>query len=360
MTLRAVLRAAAALLITAAAAAAAQPQALPPPEVIGVGNVSIRYWPEQRRLAERIAQVVRTTTLPALPETLLHEGEPIELYIAPDEARFAALTGGLAPHWGAGVAFPALGVIVIPAHRGAGFDNVARTVIHELAHVALHRFLEPARIPRWFTEGYATWASGQLDPEAAWLLRIAFVTRRAPPLDSLALGWPEGVRDARIAYLLSATVLEYLYAQGGEFALRRFLERWSDGRSMEEALFQTYGLTFAQLERHWSRSVRRRYGWAVFFSQTLVIWAILALVVVALFLIRRRRDRRKLARLRADELPDAPAFWVPGHEEPPDAAADDAVPPERAPDPPPGVPPAPGDESPRDGSGSGDEPPRGP
>jgi hypothetical protein len=293
-----------------------------PPELIAAGNINIRFWPEQRRLAERLADVVTTAALPALPGDVLDTPPPIDLYIAADEARFAELTGGRAPHWGAGVAFPAAGVIVIPAHRGAGFQDIARTVIHELAHVALHRYLEPARIPRWFTEGYATWASGQLDPEAAWLLRLAFVTRRAPPLDSLVLGWPAGVRDARVAYLLSATVLEYLYAHGGEFALRRFLERWREGESMDEALFNTYGLTLATLERHWSRSVRRRYGWTVFFSQALVIWAIFALLVIALFVIRRRRDRRKLARLRADELPDAPAFWVPGSEPPDDDVAE--------------------------------------
>jgi hypothetical protein len=284
-----------------------------PPEAIAAGNVLVHHWPEQQRLAAALAEVSAGATLPALPADVLHSAPQILIYITPDERRFAELTGGAVPHWGAGVAFPASGVIVIPAHRAAagGFNAVARVLVHELAHVALHRYLEPARIPRWFTEGYATWAAGQLDFEAGWLLRVAFLTGRAPPLDSLVIGWPAGVRDARVAYLLSATVIEYLYAQGGDFALRRFLERWSEGQSMEDALFQTYGLTLAQLERQWSRSVRRRYGWTVFFSQAIVIWAIVAMLVIGLFVIRKRRDRSKLARLRADELPDVPAWWTP-------------------------------------------------
>jgi hypothetical protein len=42
------------------------------------------------------------------------------------------------------------------------------------------------------------------------------------------------------------------------------------------------------------------------------------MVLLILFAIRRRRDRRKLAVLRATELPDAPAYW---NEE--DSAVDD-------------------------------------
>jgi hypothetical protein len=288
-----------------------------PPERIAVRGIELRFWPVQHRLAGRLAELIEGLTLPALPRDVLDGSPPIMLVLAPDEERFATLTGGRVPHWGAGVAFPQSGVIVIPVQRAAagGFDDVARITIHELAHVALQRRLGEARIPRWFTEGYATWAAGQLDFEAGWLLRIAFVMRRAPPLDSLALGWPTGVTDARVAYLLSATVLEHLYAEGGEFALRRFLDRWADGHTMEEALFLTYGYSMAQLERSWSRAVRRRYGWTVFFSQATVIWTLLTLMVLALFVIRRRRDRRRMAALRASEIADTPAFWIPGYDD---------------------------------------------
>ncbi len=44
------------------------------------------------------------------------------------------------------------------------------------------------------------------------------------------------------------------------------------------------------------------------------------MLVTVLFFIRRRRDRQRLARLRATEPPDAPAFWL---EDPDDPRVDD-------------------------------------
>ncbi len=183
-------------------------------------------------------------------------------------------------------------------------------------------------MPRWFTEGYATWAAGQLDVNAGWLLRLAFLTGRAPPLDSLTLDWPARTTDARIAYLLSASVLGYLHDNGGDRALRLFLGRWREDGRFERALFDTYGLGLAQLERYWSEYVRRRYGWLTFAAQSIVIWTFTGLLVAIMFMIRRRRDRARLERLRANEIPDDPEFWVhtgpvglPGED--PDAAGSD-------------------------------------
>jgi hypothetical protein len=181
---------------------------------------------------------------------------------------------------------------------------------HEIAHVALERMLSPAAVPRWFTEGYATWAAGQLDLEAGWLLRLAFVTGRAPPLDSLVLGWPAGAADARVAYLLSASAVQWLHERGGDRALGLFFQRWKENGRMEIALRSTYGLTLGQFERYWIRSVRRRYGWLVFFAQASVAWTILTLIVLLMFVQRRRRDRQRMQRLRDNEPPDAPAYWL--------------------------------------------------
>ena len=189
-------------------------------------------------------------------------------------ARFDSLTGGRTPDWGAGVAFPDSGVIVLPGYASERVltRDLPRVLRHELAHVALQRHLGAARVPRWFTEGYATWAAGQLDTDAAWLLRVAFLMRRTPPLDSLVLEWPRGQADARIAYLLSASAIEYLVENGGERALTLFLERWRESGDFDAALRDTYGLTFGQLERYWGRAVRRRYGWMLFLAQSAVLW----------------------------------------------------------------------------------------
>jgi hypothetical protein len=273
-------------------------------------NVVFHYWPENEALARELATTVRP--LPVMPPDILDTPPTIDVLLAPDEARFAALTGGRAPDWGAGVAFPEAGRIVLPAYasrRGAThtLDQVLR---HELAHVALQRFIGGARVPRWCSDGYATWAAGQLDPDAGWFLRLAFLTGRAPPLDSLIIDWPAGPLDARVAYLLSASAVAWLHGQGGDRVFRIFLDRWQESSDFERALRDVYGLNLGQLERDWSKSVRRRYGWLLFLAQTAVIWTIIGSMLLVLVIIRRRRDRARLAGLRANEIPDVPAFWL--------------------------------------------------
>lgn len=274
-------------------------------------DVVVRFLPGEAALARAILpQAIQP--FPGLPADIHARGSEITVLLAPDEQTFSAWTGGLAPEWGAGVAFPRIERIVLPAYapRVRSPADLRRTLRHELAHVALQRHLGNVQVPRWFTEGYATWSAGQLDPEADWLLRVAFLTGRAPPLDSLDLLWPAGATDARIAYLLSASAVRYLYSHGGEPAFAQMLERWAAGASLDEAMRASYQFTLARFEQDWSRHVRREYGWLRFLAQGAVVWSITGVIVVAIWMIRHRYNRARLARLRANEIPDDPAFWI--------------------------------------------------
>jgi Peptidase MA superfamily len=276
------------------------------------GSIEYRFEPGAERLVATVASRALATPLPVVPADVLNGDPPITVWFAASESQFDSLTSGLAPHWGAGVAFPDQGIIVVPAYassRGSP-DQLEGVLRHEFAHIALQRYLGGVQVPHWFTEGYATWAAGQLDESAGWILRLAFVTGRAPPLDSLALDWPAGSSEARVAYLLSASAIEFLHERGGDRVMRIFLDRWRSGTTFERAMHDVYGLSLGQLEKYWSASVRRRYGWMLFLAQSVVIWAITATIVIALFAIRRRRDRARLARMRAHEIPDDPAYWL--------------------------------------------------
>jgi hypothetical protein len=280
------------------------------------GALLIHYWPGGERLAQRLAEQARALPpLPALPPGSLAEGGPIAVYLAPDPERFDSLAGGRAPEWSAGVALPATRVIVLPAFlsdRAAPY-RLGGILRHELAHLALHDYLAPGAVPRWFDEGFAQWAAGEWGWEAAWQLRVAFALNRAPPLDSISLAWPDASADARIAYLLALSTIAYLVEHGGgEEGLRIFLERWRETGALEPALRRTYGLTLAQFESDWIREVRKRYGWALLLSNSLILWTPLAGLVVLLTIKKRRRLRLRLEELRADEIPDSPAYWLEG------------------------------------------------
>ncbi len=270
------------------------------------------YWPGDSLRAERILQLLLSSPdLPGLPAGIPHD---YTLYLAPSEAVFDSLTGGAVPDWGAAVAIPVRRTIVMPAFasgrtRGA---QVARVVRHELAHIGLRDFLGALRAPRWFDEGYAQWASGGWDASEAWRLRIAFAMGNAPPLDSLNLTFPRDRASAELAYQLSATAVEYLTRASGERGLEIFLQRWKELASFEEALRRTYGVTSGQFEEDWRGYVRSRYGWLLVMTHSLLFWTALALVLVGMVWIRRRRNRERMAQLRASEPPDRPDYWTLG------------------------------------------------
>ncbi|HUE77582.1 MAG TPA: peptidase MA family metallohydrolase [Longimicrobiales bacterium] len=276
------------------------------------GPVRLHYWPEQRPLAARVLEQLQpaTLTFPGLPAGVLGE-DGVDVWLAPDQARWDSLTGGAIPEWGAGVADPVRGVIVIPAFdwERTPLHTLRTTLVHELAHVALQRYLGPARTPRWFTEGYAQWAAGQWTFDATWQLSLALLGDRAPPLDSLTLDWPVAEADARLAYLLSASAVTYLVDRSGEHGLRVLLDRWREQADFDTAFRSTYGLTMGQFEEDWRAHVKSRYGWSVFLGQSAFFWLIAAIILVVLVLVRRRRDRARLGRLRATEPPDEPAYW---------------------------------------------------
>jgi len=307
------------------------------PELTGEPGVRavIHFWGGDSLRADRIARSLSLRPdLPALPPGVPHGAH---IVLAPDPARFDSLTGGLAPEWGAGVAVPSLGRIVLPVYadsRTRGWDE-PRVLHHEWAHLGLHQSLPGLRIPRWFDEGFAEWASGSWTAEEGWRLRVAMALGRLPPLDSLSLTWPRERASADLSYLLSASAIDFLVDRSGERGLALLIQRWGEGGDFEAAFRRTYGLTGSQMEEAWRKHLRRRYGWLTVLSQATVVWAVGALLLVALVAVRRRRDGVRLARLREEEPPDAPAFWLDeplppplGSEESDDGARVDPRPPE--------------------------------
>lgn len=257
-----------------------------------------------------LATLERQIDLPGLPAGL---PTGVTLQFAPTPEAFSQLAGGRVPDWSAGLAIPSESRIVLPLFRAPGRsrgDATDRVLRHEWAHLGLHQYLDPLRVPRWFSEGYAQWASGW-DRTDIWRLRVLVALGRTPSLDSLSLRFPTGARSAEAAYLISATMVEFLIETSGEEGLEIFLARWKEVGRFDEALARTYGFTPGRLESAWQKWIKQRYGVIQVFSSSGVGWGMLALLLLLLFRIRRTRDREAMARLRATEPPPAPTYWLP-------------------------------------------------
>jgi hypothetical protein len=196
---------------------------------------------------------------------------------------------------------------VLPIVASSPDQPPLRTIlVHELAHVALRRYLGPG-VPRWFHEGYAQLASGSWSGSQAWELRFAILAGRIPSLDSVDLDFSRQRVSAEHAYLLAYTAVDEMYRMGGPGGFEYLLERWHDGGDLDRAVRETYGITLHRFERVWRDHVRERYGWLLMLTQVTAFWAVLTAVLLILGYWKIRRNRRKLAELKAREISGPPA-----------------------------------------------------
>jgi hypothetical protein len=286
--------------------AVAQGAAQPEPLVISRDSLRVVFWPGDEAIARRAwTTAVNPPPLFGLPPAASRITGTI--FLAPDAATFDSLTGG-APEWSAGVAIPSLRRIIIPAYQSdrTPLGDPIGALRHEIAHLALNAYL-PGRIPRWFDEGYATWASGGWDANSGWQIRYALLRGQAPPLDSLTLDWPRLAGRAQLAYLLSASAVRHLATRGsGEQAFAAFLLAWRREGAFDPALRSTYQITAGHFEDDWRDMVSDRYGWLLALSQAGVFWLVITMLFVLLGTARRRYNRARLEDLRAEDRILAP------------------------------------------------------
>jgi hypothetical protein len=262
------------------------------------GPLSFVYWPGQKRAAEALrAAMSPLPRMPGLPRDVLAD-RPITVYLPPDEATFDSLAPG-APDWSGAVALPEHGIVVLPTYGPRAGGLPLRTVLHhELAHIALDRYLRTS-VPRWFHEGYAQLAAGSWGAEEAWTLRVAILLGRLPALESLRLEFAGRRAGAAHAYLLAYTAVEYLHRLGGRDGFARLLAAWRETGDLDTALRRTYGLTLSQFERLWQKDVSRRFGWLLVAAQATVYWTALTILLLAMGYWKKRRVKRKLETLQA-------------------------------------------------------------
>jgi hypothetical protein len=240
-----------------------------------------------------LADAARRDSFPGLPRPRAR----VTVAIAPDRAGFRRLTGGLAPEWGAAVAFPASQRIVLQGQRaGSDAGDPIAVFRHELAHLALHEFLGDLP-PRWFDEGYASYAAGEWGRDELLATNVALALGPIPSLAGLDSGFYAGPSAAAASYALAYRAVAELAALDTERGLSLFFGYWRDTESFEQAVRRAYGLTGVAFEDRWQSRTRRRYGALAAATDVTLASAVFLALLLPLWLLRRRRDRRRLARL---------------------------------------------------------------
>jgi hypothetical protein len=284
----------AALLLARAEPAAPAPQNAP--VRLDRGRFTVVAYPQDLTLARSLlASASERDTFPGLPRPREH----VLLAIAPDAKRFREWSGPGAPEWGAAIAIPSEHRIVMQGRgAGSGAGNPVLVLRHELAHLALHEALGDLP-PRWFDEGYASYSAGEWGRDEVLATSVGLLLYGPPALDSLDAGFYAGAARADASYALAYRAVEEMSSLDPERGLTLFFRYWKTSGSMDRALRQAYGMTQAAFEQHWRSRTLRRYGALALLANLSAALGISGLIVVPLYLLRRRRDRQRLAALRA-------------------------------------------------------------
>jgi len=242
-------------------------------------------WPAQRTVAADLARIAdRPAEWPGLGR---RDPGPLRLIVVPDGHILDSLTTGRAPAWGAAIALPGARTIVLRADQ----DDLARTLRHELAHLALHEAVA-VRVPLWFDEGYAAWAAGEWERLGGLELNLAVVRGAIPTLTALDGALRGSAPSADAGYALAVSAVTELARRNPTGTLTPLLDRIEAGQDFDGAVLATTGLSLSRFEQEWQRRVRRRYtvgSWLIAGGGWLVVAAVLAWLVNR----RRRADRHR-------------------------------------------------------------------
>jgi hypothetical protein len=277
-----------------------------PPEgasAFEAGRFTVFAFPSEARLARSLLEAAqRRDTFPGLPRPRAH----VTIALAPDAQRFRAWVGADAPEWGVAIAFPAAQRIVMQGRdAGAASGDPAVTLRHELAHLALAEALG-STVPRWFDEGYASFAAGEWGRDEVLTTSVGLIWRGLPTLAGLDSGFYYGSETASRAYALAHHAVATLAGIDRERGLALFFDYWRSQGSFERALRSAYGLTDLDFERLWRGKVRRQYGALALAADLTLLSFFLVVLLGPLWWQRRKRQRQRLERMReADAAQEA-------------------------------------------------------
>ena len=269
------------------------------------GRFTAVFYESERTLATSLLdRATRTDTFPGMPRPQ----QRVLVAIAPDRQRFREWIGPYAPEWGAAIALPESRRIIMQG-RSASSDagDPIEVFRHELAHLVLYEMLGD-KPPRWFDEGYASYAAREWNREDALTANLALAVRGMPTLDQLDELFGAGSSAAQTAYALSYRAVVELASIDPERGLTLLLANWRDTESLDRAIRASYGLTLAGFEKRWQERTRRRYGALALAGNITLAGLLLVLVMIPLYVARRQRDRRRMEQLvAADEAAERAA-----------------------------------------------------
>jgi hypothetical protein len=180
---------------------------------------------------------------------------PIDIYIyaSTDDLKEAIL---YEPSWTGGQAYPDQDIVILGI-AGTDLDWGRDAIVHEITHVLVGHltFSCLGDVPTWLNEGLAVYSEGELDTPSQRQLEDAIRDDTLLTVRTLSGNFSEVSDKAYLSYSESYSITKFLIETYGQDKMTALLLALRDGRTIDDALLQTYGFDIEGLEGAWRQAI---------------------------------------------------------------------------------------------------------
>ncbi|MBN1652180.1 MAG: hypothetical protein JXA30_00210 [Deltaproteobacteria bacterium] len=229
----------------------------------------------------------------------------IRIAINPEQMQALAPKSSRLPSYAAGVAFPGHGLILLTLTAPESWQpvEVKTVLVHELSHLALHRAVNGASLPRWFSEGIAIYHAQEHSFARTKTLWEGSLQSRLIPLERLSESFPSRRHQVNLAYAQSADFIGFLLdGEDNHYRFAQLINNLRHGMVFSEAVGNAYHLPLGYLEREWVKSLRQRFGrWPLLLTGMGTLWVLACVLLLIAYLQMKRKHRATLKRWELEE-----------------------------------------------------------
>lgn len=138
-------------------------------------------------------------------------------------------------------------------------DVLGKVIFHEYTHAVVHR-MGGGRVPVWLNEGIAQYEEGRNEGSDDMFRYLASAEKLVPLkyLEGPFMGLNQN--QAIVAYAEALSAVKYIMDEYGMGILTRLLSSYRDGKGSEEAIINTFQMTYDEFQESWIRNLKKRYG----------------------------------------------------------------------------------------------------
>lgn len=261
--------------------------------------------PQHRGTLEELASRAESL-LPRLEESLgvTPKGEIVMILIPPEPIVDPEIVrlDRMAPPWAAGFALSdrRLGAVRLSKAGRYPFGDASGVLAHEVVHVLLHD-AGGDELPRWFSEGVATWEQRRWSFQDAVVYSSSLLLGPLPTLARMDRDFVASESAARTAYAASFDFVKWAVDRYGEELLPEVLDGLARGRSFREAWRAAAGVPLYESEEAWRDTALTWYRWIPALTGAGTLWTAITLLFLVASWRRRVKTQRTIERMEEED-----------------------------------------------------------